>query len=299
LSELCGVSRRTLFRDLDLLRQAGVPVLFDDDEGYYRLEHPYFLPPTAFTAEEALSMLLVCYELGANGRMPFYSAARQAAIKLEASLPANLREQVRSVTAAVQIHLTPTNPLAGAEPIYRQLLHCASHREAVRIRYTSFADDAEIMTKLSPYRLLFSRHSWYAIGRSSLHREVRTFHVGRISNLELLAERFEVPHQFSIDRYLGNAWHLIPEPGPHSEVLVRFEKLVARNVAEVHWHKTQRVEFLPDGRLEFRVTVSGLGEISWWLLGYGDQVEVLQPARLRRMVADRVTRLAARYAEEG
>ena len=75
LSTLCGVSRRTLFRDLDLLRQAGVPVVFDDDQGWYRLEHSYFLPPTTFTAEEALAMLLVCYELGADGRMPFYSAA--------------------------------------------------------------------------------------------------------------------------------------------------------------------------------------------------------------------------------
>ncbi|HEY1785480.1 MAG TPA: WYL domain-containing protein [Pirellulales bacterium] len=299
LSAFCGVSRRTLFRDLDLLRQAGVPVLFDDDEGCYRLEHAYFLPPTTFTTEEALAMLLVCYELGAGGRMPFYSAARQAAIKLEACLPASLREQVRSVTAAVQIHMTPTNPLAGAEPVYRQLLHCASHREAVRIRYQSFAEDAEIVTKLSPYRLLFSRHSWYAIGRSSLHREVRTFNVGRVGALQLLNERFEVPHQFSIDRYLGNAWHLIPEPGPDADVLVRFEKLVARNVAEVHWHKTQRVEFLPDGRLDFRATVSGLGEISWWLLGYGDQVEVLEPVGLRRMVAERVGRLAARYGKDG
>ena len=67
LSALCGVSRRTMFRDLDLLRQAGVPVLFDDDEGWYRLEQHYFLPPTTFTAEEALAMLLVCYELGADG----------------------------------------------------------------------------------------------------------------------------------------------------------------------------------------------------------------------------------------
>ncbi len=233
-----------MFRDLDLLRQAGVPVLFDSDSSSYRLDHGFFLPPTTFTAEEALAMLLVCYELGADGRMPFYSAARQAAIKLEACLPASLREQVRSVTAAVQIHLTPTNRMAGVEPVYRRLLHCALHRQSVRIRYTSFADDAEIVTKLSPYRLLFSRHSWYAIGRSSLHREPRTFNVGRISELEVLPEHFEVPHQFSIDRYLGNAWHLIPEPGPDVEVLVRFEKLVARNVAEVHWHKTQRVYFL-------------------------------------------------------
>ncbi len=298
LSALCGVSRRTLFRDLDLLRQAGVPVLFDDDEGSYRLEHPYFLPPTTFTAEEALAMLLVCYELGSGGRMPFYSAARQAAVKLEACLPASLREQVRNVTAAVQINMAPLNPLARAEPVYRQLLHCASHREAVRIRYTSFSDDSEIITKLCPYRLLFSRHSWYVIGRSSIHREVRTFNVGRIREMQLLNEQFEVPRRFSIERYLGNAWHLIPEPGPDAHVLIRFEKLVARNVAEVQWHKTQRVDFLPDGRLDFRATVSGLGEISWWILGYADQAEVLEPLRLRRLVAERAGRMTARYARD-
>jgi len=59
------------------------------------------------------------------------------------------------------------------------------------------------------------------------------------------------------------AWHLIPEPGPDREVLVRFDKMVAQNVAEVVWHKTQRLSFNPDGTLDFRVTVSGLGEISW------------------------------------
>ena len=220
LSAQCGVSRRTMFRDLDLLRQAGVPVLFDDDEGCVpHSSTAYFLPPTTFTAEEALAMLLVCYELGADGRCPFTARRGRRRSSSKPCLPASLREQVRSVTAAVQIHLTPTNPLAGAEPVYRQLLHCASHRQAVRIRYNSFADDAEIVTKLSPYRLLFSRHSWYAIGRSSLHREVRTFNVGRIARAgRLLPEQFEVPRHFSIDRYLGNAWHLIPEPGPDVEV---------------------------------------------------------------------------------
>ena len=125
-----------------------------------------------------------------------------------------------------------------------------------------------------------------------------TFNVGRISELRLLAENFEVPRGFSVERYLGNAWHLIREPGPDAQVLVRFEKLVARNVAEVQWHKTQRVEFLPDGRLDFRVTVSGLNEIAWWILGYADQAEVLQPPRLRQLVAERAGRLAKRYAPD-
>ena len=67
---------------------------------------------------------------------------------------------------------------------------------------------------------------------------------------------------------------MIPEKGRDSEVVVRFSKLVAQNVAEVNWHKTQRLAWRDDGTLDFHVTVSGLNEISWWILGYGDQAEV-------------------------
>ena len=76
---------------------------------------------------------------------------------------------------------------------------------------------------------------------------------------------------------------------------VRFRPLVARNVAEVLWHKTQQTAYLDDGSLDFRVTMSGLQEISWWILGYGDQAEVIAPAKLRRVVSQRAKNMAAIY----
>ncbi len=169
----------------------------------------------------------------------------------------------------------------------------------MRIEYDSFSDREMIRTKLSPYRLLFSRRSWYVFGRSSFHRQMRTFNVGRISRLEPLEERFQFPRGFSIERQLRNAWHLIPEAGPDQEVVVRFEKLVAKNVAEVTWHKTQRLVWLDDGRLDFHVTVSGINEISWWILGYGDQAEVLEPAALRQLIERRCRELVKRYDSTG
>lgn len=295
LAALCEVSRRTIFRDLEILRQADVPLMFDDAQGRYCIPGMYFLPPTNFTAEEALAVTVLCYELGGNDRLPFYRAALSAALKLESSLPGALRQQVRETTGGVEIRLEPRNPLDGQQSNYRQLLHAIARGRAVRIRYDSFSEATEIHTKLSPYRLLFSRHSWYVIGRSSLHREVRTFNLGRIASLELLDERFQVPRGFTIERYLGNAWHLIPEPGRDEEVVIRFGKMVARNVAEVAWHKTQRLLRRDDGTLDFHVTVSGLNEISWWILGYGDQAEVLEPARLRDMIAARAVRLVETY----
>jgi predicted DNA-binding transcriptional regulator YafY len=298
MANACAVSRRTIFRDLEVLRQAGVPLVFDDEQGIYRIPGTYFLPPTNFTAEEALAVVVLCYEFGSQRQLPFYEAAHSAALKLESSLPVPVREHLREATAAVQIKLQPSNRLEGQTPVYQQLLNCIAGRRPVRITYDSFSDRKLIRLNLSPYRLLFSRHSWYVIGRSSLHREVRTFNVGRIQSLVLLDERFHVPRSFSIERYLGNAWHLIPEPGPDQDVVVRFSPMVARNVGEVLWHKTQRLVPREDGSLDFHVRVSGVNEISWWILGYGDQAEVLKPARLRQIVADRAGRMAKLYNGE-
>jgi predicted DNA-binding transcriptional regulator YafY len=291
----CRVSRRTIFRDLDLLRQSGIPLMFDPDQQHYHIPGACLLPPTNLTPEEALSLIVLCHELGNGAGLPFLGPARSAALKLESSLPARLRDQLRDVVANVRIKPPPLNPLTGCKAVYDQLLDAIVHHRNVRIRYGSLQEQKEITTRLSPYRLFFSRRSWYVVGRSSLHRAKRTFHLGRILSVTPLDDHFRVPCGFSIERYLGNAWHIIREKGRDSQVVVRFSKLVAKNVAEVNWHKTQRLVWRDDGALDFHVTVSGLNEISWWILGYGDQAEVVQPPELCRLVADRVKRTAAIY----
>ncbi|MHC4398982.1 MAG: helix-turn-helix transcriptional regulator [Planctomycetota bacterium] len=297
LAQACGVSRRTIFRDLGALRQSGVPLVYDDQHQRYHIPGTYFLPPTNFTAEEALALIVLCHDMGASRQLPFFGPAQRAALKLASNLPDRLRDQVRATGEAVTIRMPPTNPLAGQESVYGQLVKAVCDRRPVRIGYHGPTEDP-ISTRLHPYQLLFSRRSWYVIGRSTLHRSNRTFNVGRIRELEPLDGRYKIPRGFSLKRYLRNAWHLIPEPGPDREVVVRFNKLVAQNVAEVGWHKTQRVRFNDDGTLDFRVTVSGLKEISWWILGYGDQAQVLRPAELRRIIAGHVARLMEKYDNE-
>ena len=295
LAQECGVSRRTIYRDLDALREAGVPIIFDEAAQSYQLEGERLLPPTNFTADEAMALIVLCHELGNEPGLPFYQSASRAALKIESALPARLREELQRRRSVAHIQLTPANPLERAESFYRQLVDAVAQRRAIRIRYESFSEEKTFRTKLFPYRLLFSRRSWYVIGRSSLHRAVRTFNVGRILQIDLLDERYEIPPRFSLKRYLRNAWHLIPEPGPDRDVHIRFRPMVARNVAEVRWHATQQLEFREDGSLDFRATVSGLNEIAWWVLGYGDQAMVLDPPELREIVVGRAQRMLAQY----
>jgi proteasome accessory factor B len=276
---------------------SGVPLLFDEEQQRYRIPGACYLPPTNFTPEEAMALLVLCHELGDESGLPFLGAARTAAVKLEGCLPVRLRDQLRHVTSVLHIHPAPTNPLAGCKAVYEQLLDAVTRRCCVRIHYDSLSEDKNITTRICPYGLFFSRRSWYVVGRSSLHRAKRTFNLGRIQRLERLDEHFEIPRGFSIESYLGNAWHLIREKGPDREVVVRFSRQVAQNVAEVQWHKTQRIVAHDDGTIDYRVTVSGLNEISWWILGYGDQAEVLQPSELRNLIADRAKRMVQKYPD--
>lgn len=295
MAQECGVSRRTIFRDLDLLRSSGVPLCYDEDQQQYHIAGNNYLPPTNFTPEEALALIVLCHEMGDRAGLPFFNPARSAAVKLESALPGRLRDQLREVINSLRIQPLPKNPLVGKRPVYDQLLEAIAKRHSVRLRYRSLNEGEEIRTKLNPYQLFFSRRSWYVAGRSSLHRATRTFNLGRIAEIEILDDRYQIPRGFSIERFLRNAWHLIPEPGPDRDVVIRFGKMVAQNVSEVIWHKTQQLTFNKDGTLDFQVTVSGLNEISWWILGYGDQAEVLKPLELRRLIAQRVDRMATIY----
>ncbi len=272
-----------------------MPVVFDEARDRYSIPGTYFLPPINFTPAEALSLVALANELGRSDRLPFYEPARTASHKLEGSLPPALREELRQMTRAIHIRPTPVSPLAAKEGIYQQLIDARAKRRVVRIEYNSLTEWERIKTKLRPYHLLFCRHSWYVIGRSSLHKEVRTFNLSRIAALETLSFKFTIPRGFSLERHLRNAWQLIPSGKADDHVVVRFQPLVAQNVGEVLWHKTQQLEFQPDGSLLYKACVSGLGEIMWWILGYGDQAEVIAPPKLRQMVAARARNLAAVY----
>lgn len=298
LSEFCGVSRRTVFRDVETLRDSGVAVHFDEERQGYSMSSNRMLPSANFTLAETLSLLVLCQELSDERRgIPFQSAARSAALKLLSNLPHHLLEYLCQRMETIAVRIDAHSGQQAAAPHFELLTQAASERKQVRIHYNSLTEWTQITTVLSPYRILFSRRSWYVIGRSSLHRSIRTFNLGRIQNAERLATRYTIPQRFTLDRYLGNAWHLIRSK-PREDVVIRFRKQVASNVAEVGWHKTQTLRWNGDGTLDFHATVDGMGEILWWILGYGAQAEVIEPPELRRMVASHVGQLANIYASE-
>ena len=293
LADFCGCSVRTTFRDLKLLSDAGLPIMHDDSRQGYWIPVDRFLPTGALTSQETIGIVLACDELGR--RIPFLRPARDAVLKFLANLPTKAKSELKDIGDTIQIHLGPMVKMDHLEPQFEVILKSLQSRTKVRIRYSSLAEQREFSTLVAPYAVFFGIRAWYLIGRSSVHRAVRTFHLGRIDRAEPTADTFEVPPRFSISRYLGNAWRIVRDHGKDTKVAIRFRPPIAANVEQVVWHKTQKTRWNSDGTLQFEATVSGIHEISWWVLGYGEYAEVVEPAALRELIRGHARRLLDLY----
>ena len=116
-----------------------------------------------------------------------------------------------------------------------------------------------------------------------MHKEIRTFKLARFKAVAVLDKCFIPDKNFEPHQHFGDAWSMIPE-GKVYNIKVHFTAKMTKNVSEVHWHKSQKIEFQEDGSLIMTFKVDGINEISWWILGYGDQVKVISPAKLRKKI---------------
>ncbi|MHC5059541.1 MAG: helix-turn-helix transcriptional regulator [Planctomycetota bacterium] len=290
LVKILGMNRRTVFRDLKELKAIGVPCRFDTKRGGYHIDPEFFLPPIDLNLPEALSLLLLVHQARNHLPIPFKNSALLAGLKIENNLPAKIRHYCHTSLQNISIRPYAHAPMDLLDKIFAKIQQAMRNKRKARMAYHSLYDKKNITTTLKPYHLMYNHRAWYVIGESSLHKSIRTFKLNRIKKLEILESRFIDGEKFDIYEYIGRAWSMIPE-GKIYRVKLRFTPKVARNVAEVQWHSTQKTTLNEDGSLLAEFRVDGLGEISWWILGYGDQVEVLAPAALRRRIAKTAQRM--------
>jgi predicted DNA-binding transcriptional regulator YafY len=285
LAKIFGTSRRTIYRDLKELESIGVSYHYDATTGGYTMEPEFFLPPVDLKLQEAMSLLLLVHKASEQLQMPFKNSALLAALKIENNLPAKIRQHCNRALQSISTRAPAQAPMRELDKTFAQLQEAIAKKQKVSMRYHSLFEGQDIALELCPYHLVHNQRAWYTVGLSSIHNGVRTFKLARIRQLQTLSQHFVDDGNFDLSEYLGRAWSMIPE-GRLYNVKLRFLPKVAENVAEVQWHSTQKVTHNEDGSVTMEFRVDGLGEITWWILGYGDQVQVLQPKKLRQKIAE-------------
>jgi len=293
LARQLGVSRRTLFRDLNVLELAGVPYYHEPQAGY-RIARSFFLPPVQLTATETLGLMLLTKQALAQRGRPMVDAALSGIVKLLSTVPEPMRTACGELMEPVTVSLGAQVADESESKHHKLLQRCIDEGRVCRMTYRSPVDAEAVTHVIRPLGLHFAARAWYLFARTDRHKEVRLFKLVRIVTLDATEQLFARGKRFDPATWIGHAWQLIPEGREH-RVVVEFSAKVATNVTEVRWHPTQQHRRLSDGRVRMTFRVDGIHEIAWWLCGYADQVVVVRPEALRRRVAEMLRAAAARY----
>ena len=293
IARAIAMSRRTVYRDLQAIeRELEIPLWSAD--GVWGLEERGLLPPLKLTLDEAMAVFLAARLLAryATAHDPDLMGAFQ---KLGGGLPEALAAHVAS-TLEVMSRQPPDVQLRER---VRALTRAWAERRVVVLNYDPATYDpgrGPRTARVRPYLIEPSSatHALYLIGHDETRDALRTFKIERILDVAVTADRFEPPAPGAIEEALSRAWDIIADQPP-VDVALRFTPAVAARVAETRWHPSERRELAADGSLVWRATVAGTIEVRIWILSWGADVEVLEPADLRADVARTVRAAAARY----
>jgi len=292
------VSPRTVYRDLKAIDQEiGVAVWSED--GLWGVVGDEFLPALKLTLTEAMAVVLSARLMVRYADK--YDADLAAAFeKLQEVLPTPLAEHVNRT-----LNVLAQRPRDEAFSRHVHLLVRAwAEQRVVTLEYEPAhygPDAAPRRAVVHPYLIepSLQTHALYLIGWDETRNGLRTFKIERIRDVALTPRTFQPPEPGSaeagtIESTLQRAWDIIADQ-PAVDVVLRFSPTVAARVGEATWHPSQVVEREADGSLRWQASVAGTIEIRLWILSWGSDVEVVEPASLREDVAATLERALDRY----
>jgi predicted DNA-binding transcriptional regulator YafY len=293
IAAFVGMSRRNAYRDLRALQEE-LDIPLWAERGRWGISDRAFLPAFRLTRAEAMAVFLAARLMAryADAYDPDLAAAFQ---KLGEALPPVLARHVQRT-----LDVMAARPL---DPVGSRNLHLLTQawaeRRVVELTYDPSTYDPSRQpreARVRPYLIEPSAdsHALYLIGFDETKGGLRTFKLERIRSLAISPVAFEPPPDGEIEAALDRAWGIVADQ-PVVEVVLRFAPSVASRVAETTWHPTQAVVRNADGSLTWRARVSGTLEIRPWILGWGADVEVLEPEALRAEIGGIVHAAAARY----
>jgi predicted DNA-binding transcriptional regulator YafY len=290
LAEALEVSERTIYRDVDALCAAGVPVYTErGPEGGIALADGYRRALTHFNEDEIRSLFV-------SGASPLADLGMESGLdraleKLHGGLADVQRRAAEK--ARSRIHLDQRRWNQGEPP--RELL--TTLRRAVwddrrlRIRYEDRSRKATTRT-IDPLGLVSKAGVWYVIVRLSDEGEMRSFRVDRIRGADELPTRFERPLEFDLERYWSETAAKFARTTPEYRVTLR-AAVEALEFVTMYW--TAEVLERDDAFATVCVAFPGPEIAAVQVLGWGANVTIVEPQELRDLIVTRAREAIERY----
>ena len=298
LQQRLECSRATLNRTLEDMRNyLNMPIVYDRERhGYYldrSQEQGFELPGLWLNASELHALLLI-QKLLVNIQPGL----------LETEL-APVRDRIDSILRhkylghpelEQRIRILPIAARTVDLEKFRQVASALLERRQMRVLYRGRARDALTEREISPQRVIYYRNNWYLDAWCHTRRGLRSFALDRLHVVVIYPDKpaKEISEKV-LQAHYADAYGIFAGQADQTAVL-RFSARAATWVADEQWHPRQEGKTLESGEYELCIPYHNPTELIMDILKYGPEVEVLQPAELRRQVAKSLRQATGKYA---
>jgi predicted DNA-binding transcriptional regulator YafY len=294
LAERLEVSERTIYRDMDALAAAGVPVYAErGSNGGIVLADGYRRALTNFSEDEIRSLFV-------SGASPLADLGLERGLdraleKLHGGLAGVQQRAAEKSRSRIHVDQRRWNQPEPPREILIALRRAVWDDRRIRIRYDDRNGTSSTRT-LDPLGLVSKAGVWYLVAR---HGEgLRSFRVDRIRTTHELPERFERPASFDLERYWRESSARFAEASRSSDCVVRLRaKSAALERLSLYW--PLEIESRDEHEALVRVTLPGKELAIFQLIAWSDVATLLEPAELRDAIAAQARRALERYAKLG
>jgi len=288
LAEEFEVSVRTIYRDVDALSAAGIPVYGDAGPGGgFQLLDGFQTKLTGLDPEEAEAMLLIGLP-GAAQAMGLGDAANRARDKLLVSLPGKGRAEAGRIAGRFHLDTADWYRAARPTPLLAQVARAVLDRYLLRMTYQSWT--AKRDWTVEPYGLVLKAGHWYLVAKG--HRKLRSFNVADILALEVLPAQHSPPSEFDLAAWWGESAKSFEKQLRPGIAILRASEIGRRRLRLLGSFAGEAVGKAEpsgdDGWYTVKLPLETIESAAPALLGIGPEIEVIEPAALR----DEIARLA-------
>jgi predicted DNA-binding transcriptional regulator YafY len=281
IAEEFAISRRTVFRDINVLGEMGIPILSDRDRGY-SMDRNYTVPPMMFTEKELSTLMVGLGYLKGQVDRGLSQSARDVEVKIQGILPTKLQDFMRTISNKVVLYPYYHEEIwEKSDENWYEILSAINERKSITCTYHSLKQGTISERRIDPYLLVYYTDHWDLIGFCHSSNSLRTFVLKRMSGLMVDPNSYFVRDGLSDEQIIhrqneNNRVIRILVDALVADVLTKSLPAVIKSLATVGEQTEVTFEF------------DNLRWINQWLLQFGKSITILEPAE---MIDDRTSLL--------
>ena len=298
---LTSLHARSVRRDLEALQAAGIDLAtHDSGRGRVWKLGPLFRGSHKITASasELIALSLARDLLTPLAGTPFWMGIESFWSKIRESLPGSVWSHYEKFRQVLHVLGLPAKSYQQHQGILKTVNRAILEHRVVEIDYQPLGQDQPMSRRIAPYGIAFHQGSLYVIADAceieSADERIRHLKLDRFRRAVALDEWFKPRADFQLAKHLRESLGIFGG-GRTRNFRIRLSPLAARWVEEDPWHPEQVLDRETDGGAILSVQAAHDLEIIPRVLAFGAEAELLSPASSRKLIAETLTRLYAKY----